>query len=209
MQIHRFHPDLTQVIILLVLSAGVIIGGPSGLMIEITCVFFLAYTLDHSWPLSIGYALMIIGILFRILHWSGAVIILVAGMTNIYAAVFYRYLYKKYAPDKLMIFISAIILGLTIFLTLKHYPYSSEAFIAGFSLLVISYSFRFFLKNKKTFEDFNKLALVICWSSASVFTINHWIGGETMVLIFAVLLWMWLIPKLFRQLKHKTTDVDG
>lgn len=203
----RFELNHNQIIGLLTYSIGIIVneinGHPVGLMIIILglLVFFMSSTFGIG--LIISLLVILVGFLFKIIHFIYGNEILLLGMLGVLGSLFFKYIYKNYKLDLILIFSAITILFLGVYFKLLHLKYDTELIFIGCIAIATSYGFRFLKKTHKSFEDYNKMALVCFWSVSYLFNVLHWKGAYVFSTLFTLTLWTWLITSMIRDLKSK------
>jgi len=209
--VERFKLNFNQIIGVLFYSIGAIIesytNNPGGLVLRCFGLLLFVISSENKLGYTIAFLLssilLFMGYTFTIMHWPLGNEFFLIGFAGLIVTAFFRYIHKKYRLDKILIFLSFTIITIGSYLKIIHMKFSSELILIGFISIVLSYAFRFIRKTEKTFEDYNKMLLVIFWSISYVFTIFHWPGNYVFSLIASIILWTWLILSMIRELKTK------
>lgn len=90
-----------------------------------------------------------------------------------------------------------------------HWVGSVPLLVTGFSLLIVSYAFRFYLKNPKTVLDYSKLAVAVFAPLSYLFSLMHWPYGNlvSMVSLAAIVLFLFLYIRL--SIKENNSGTTG
>lgn len=203
----RFKLNFYQILGLMTYSIGAIVQGLAENSIGLIIIFFGLLFFFVSSKFNIGFVIsfviLAVGYQFKIMHWPKGNEIILLGMIGFLVSAFFKYIYKTYKMDFLMIYISLTVLVLGMYFKIVHLKYSKEIILIGFLAITVSYAFRFIKKIPKYFEDFNKMILVFFWSLSSVVNIFHWLWSDIFSLMFILILWTWLITSLIRELRMK------
>ncbi|GAB1856147.1 hypothetical protein MHTCC0001_09820 [Flavobacteriaceae bacterium MHTCC 0001] len=201
----RFKLNHYQILGLLTYSIGAFahnqIGNPIGMMVIFLglLVFFISSSCNIGTIVSL--LIIAIGYAFKVIHFIYGNEIILLGIIGFLVSAFFRYIYKTYRLDLILIYISITILLLGMYLKIVHLKYGMELIFIGCSAILVSYAFRFIKKTNKCFEDYNKMLLVVFWSLSTIFNVFHWAWGYVFSSIFTLTLWAWLITSMIRDFR--------
>ncbi|WP_196894650.1 hypothetical protein [Aureivirga marina] len=164
---------------------------------------FIVFLVSSKLNMAIigSFFLLGIGYYLRILHLSMGKEIIIFSLISLIILSFVQFILKKYKLDIILIWLSFIILFIGFYLKIEHLILDNELMTIGYSLISISYFYRFIKKKIKVFEDYNKLLLVFSWSILSIFKMLHLVGSQFLSYVFIIILWSWLILSLIKDLK--------
>jgi len=164
---------------------------------------FLIFLMSSN--ISIGMILSVmvsfIGIVFTILHYGYGDILLPAGGIGIIIFSFIQYVYKNKALDIRLLYVSFLIYMAGIFLLFNKNYLGMVFLLVGLAAIVLSYSYRFYIKSNKNFEDYLKLALVYTGAFTSLMSFLHLPFALYVSTLFNILLFIWIIISLVREIK--------
>ncbi|MBK6834220.1 MAG: hypothetical protein IPG89_08105 [Bacteroidetes bacterium] len=201
----KFKLNFHQSMGLMLFSIGAYVLNPLNLsadyifMLIGALVFMLSS--NFGWMFFVSLAVLLIGYVFKMMHWPNGNLIIASGLLLAHISIYLKYIHKCKNLVLIILFIAMCILDLGFYLKISHVKFGSEVMLLGFALIVINYSFRFYSKEHKEFEDYNKLGLVIFWSLAGSFTLLHLPGAFVISCIFTIIFWLWLIFSLVRESK--------
>ncbi len=201
----RFKLNFNQAMGLMLFSIGTFILNPLNLsadyifMLIGTLVFMLSS--NFGWTFFVALIVLLIAYAFKIMHWPYGNLLIVTGILLTAISVYLKYIHKRKNPPLLILFVALCILGLGFYFKISHLKFGAEVMLLGFILITTTYLFRFYKKELKEFEDYNKLGLVIFWAFAGSFTLFHLPGAFVLFCIFTITFWMWLIFCLVRESK--------
>ncbi len=167
----------------------------------------LLFSLNANFDKRTKVSIFIIGLglLCKIMHWPLAGLFMLIGLIALIISGFFKYLYKKYSINKLMLFISLSLIGIGLNFKIFHvlYEYNEIIITIGVISLIITYYFRFSKKQNKSFEDFNKLILLFFWSISAVFTVNHLPYKEIFQVLTGLSFLVWIILSFIRDMRER------
>ena len=207
MNTKKFKLNFYQIIGILIYSIGSMVLGVLNNSIGLIIAFFgiLGFIISSNfrWGFLLSFIVFVIGYLFKIQHWPYGNLIILLGLLIAAISGFVKLKDRNFKIDLILIYISLIILGSGYFLKFARIQFSMELIFIGFCLISLSYSIRFLKKDQKNFEDYNKIAIVLLWSIATVFKTFHWPKGNVFGWISLFTLWTWLFFSFIRELKSK------
>jgi hypothetical protein len=201
----KFKLNFHQSMGLMLYSIGAYVLNPLNLsadnifMLIGALVFMLSS--NFGWMFFVSLAVLLIGYVFKIMHWPFGNLLFASGLLLAHISIYLKYIHKCKNSVLIILFIAMCILDLGFCLNISHIKFGTEVMVLGFALIAINYSFRFYNKEHKEFEDYNKLGLVIFWSLAGSFTLLHLPGAFVLSCIFTIIFWVWLIFSLIRESK--------
>lgn len=201
----KFKLNFHQSMGLMLFSIGAYVLNPLNLsadnifMLIGALVFMLSS--NFGWMFFVSLAVLLIGQVFKIMHWPFGNFLFALGLLLAHISIYLKYIHKCKNFVLIILFIAMCILDFGFYLNISHIKFGTEVMVLGFALIAINYSFRFYNKGHKEFEDYNKLGLVIFWALAGSFTLLHLSGAFVISCIFTITFWLWLIFSLIRESK--------
>lgn len=201
----KFKLNFHQAMGLMLFSIGAFVLNP--LKFSADYIFILIGILvfmlssNFGWTFFVALAVFLVGYVFKMLHWPYGNLITVLGflLTNI--SIYFKYIHKRNDPILIVLFVALLILDLGFYLKISHLEFGNEVMALGFISILAGYFFRFYKKEIKEFEDYNKLGLVIVWALGGCFTLYHLPGAFILSCFFTIAFWIWLIFSLVRESK--------
>lgn len=203
--LEKFKLNFHQAMGLMLFSIGAYVLNPLKLsadnifMLIGTLVFMLSS--NFGWMFFTSLAILLIGYVFKIMHWPFGNLLFAFGLLLAHISIYLKYIHKRKNLVFTILFVALCILDLGFYMKTSHAKFGAEIMVLGFVLIAINYSFRFYAKESKEFEDYNKLGLVIFWALAGSFTLCHLPGAFVVSCIFTIIFWLWLIFSLVRESK--------
>jgi len=193
----------------------------SGLTIVLLGEFIQHYFENNSSYILTLFGLLIfllgsklnLGIVFSIiLYFAGNISIImygyplqnyfrIAGVLGILGFGYYQFIHQQKERNIQFMFLS-IVVFLIASLQLNWYM-GVILFITGLTMLLLAYTYRFFKKPEKNFEDYLKLAIAFNIISLYLFSILRLPGDNILLYLLYILLSVWLVLSLIKILKNK------
>jgi len=202
---NRFKLNYHQILALATLNIGSLLRSTSDSTAAFVLIFFGLIIFLVSSKLNVGLILSFfitaLGAAFKIMHWPNGNEILLVGLVGLLVSAFFQFIYKKFELNLLLLYISAAILFMGLYFKVIHFQQHDTLILVGYLGILGSYMYRFSLKTARSFEDYNKLALVIFWCISALFLTNHWPYVKQLAGLTSLALWTWLITSFIREFK--------
>ena len=161
-------------------------------------IFMLASKLNMGIILSI--ITYITGNILLIMHYTSyAKILRIAGVVGFIGFGLYQFVYKQKSKEIAIMFLS-ILIFLTGSLQLN-WTFGIMLLITGLTGLLLGYTYRFFKKQEKNFEDYLKLVIAYDIIFLYYFTLMELPGHKIFLYSLYGLLMIWIGISLYKRLK--------
>jgi hypothetical protein len=202
--------NFNQMIALTILLIGIVFMSyfsPSpGLVFMFLGISIFLISSKINLGIIISFVLINIGAILKVIHHFGGNPIILIGIIGLISAGIFEFYKKKYPINLLSILIalSSILIGISF--KILHLPYSNQVMLFGVLTLFISYSYRFYTKHTKVWEDYLKLMIVLFWCATYLATVLHLTWSSLVSTAFQLSFLLWLILSFGREFKIiKTT----